>query len=119
MKNSLKRSPPGLRATSSHRSSLLKKGSRFTTHTLLIGDSFTDDDGKTYLCARDSNRSPESNHACENLIYVDDEGKLIYNEWGELGGASIAHNDSGDALVQREALYEDCAKNKGCPALNQ
>lgn len=93
-----------------------KKGDRFKTHTLLIGDSFQNEAGQTILCARDSNTSPESNALCENQIFIDDEGKLIYDSfgWGELGSASIAHNDAPDSLVQMKALHDHCRSQKDC-----
>lgn len=92
-----------------------KKGDRFKTHTLLIGSSYQEENGQTILCARDNNYDPESNQNCENKIFVGPDGELVYDMWGELGSARIAHNDSSDALIQRKALSDRCAKVKDCP----
>lgn len=93
-----------------------KKNDRFYTHTLLIGDSYQGEDGRTILCARDSNTPPSSNALCENKIFVDNDGNLVYDihGWGELGSASIAHNEAPDSLVQMKALHDYCRSEKDC-----
>jgi hypothetical protein len=91
-------------------------GKRFDTHTVLISHYQENENGELILCVRDNNEMPDSNSVCENKMYIDDSGKLQYEnpDWGEIGGFKIAHNDNPDAVEQFEALKEKCKNDKDC-----
>lgn len=91
-------------------------GKSFDTHTVLISHYQEKENGELILCVRDNNEMPDSNSVCENKMYIDDSGKLQYEnpDWGEIGGFKIAHNDNPDAVEQFEALKEKCNNDKDC-----
>ncbi|WP_412471234.1 hypothetical protein [Halobacteriovorax sp. RT-2-4] len=93
-----------------------RKESAGFTHTTLISD-YRIVDGNIELCVRDNDNEPFLNHMCHNRIKINENGGLYYNfpNWGELGGATIAHNDNADAAVQFHELRSHCASEKDCP----
>ena len=92
-----------------------KSDSKFTTHAVLVSDYILEDDKMT-LCLRDNNNPPYLNQDCRSKMYISYTGAVIYNQWGEIGRAEVAHNDNPDALEQFDALREHCLETKFCSA---
>ena len=90
-----------------------KKGVTGKTHAVLVSH-YIKKGNETILCIRDNNYSPEGNHSCRNRMYMDVDGGITYNRWGNLGKVNVAHNDNSDALGQFKSLKKHCDKLKSC-----
>ncbi|WP_127717379.1 hypothetical protein [Halobacteriovorax sp. HLS] len=104
-----------------------KKGSMFLTHAVLVSHYEKGGDGSTRLCLRDNNndrvsitrrsetsKSKPFGGSCRDYIRVLDDGSLYYNRWGDLGGVTMAYNETPDSLKQFKSLKQRCADKKGC-----
>lgn len=93
------------------------KGKVGKTHALLVSHYKKTKDGLV-ICLRDNNYSPSMNGDCKNRMTMNKLGGLVYNdpsnEWGELGGVRLAHNDNADALKQFHSLKKECRRQKEC-----
>ncbi|MFG1492668.1 hypothetical protein ABMA75_03805 [Halobacteriovorax sp. ZH4_bin.1] len=93
-----------------------KKDTTGYTHAVLISH-YRIVNGEIELCVRDNDVTPLFNYFCQEKMKINEKGNLEYSkeDWGELGGATIAHNDNADAAVQFEELRSHCADQKKCP----
>jgi hypothetical protein len=94
------------------------KDARFFTHSLLVSHE-TQMNGVNVLCIRDNNEEETSNAACENYMYLNENGEIIYVFLHSIyqvtvGGIGFAFNDERDAVNQVKSLHKRCNREKGC-----